>query len=134
MQMVLMIYDLFSWKKETIIRIKTQQSSLQNLAWSEDCSLCSHRSSSITFNLIVSPHPSPCCPCLCWASTAYLSPFWQPWPALTPLPNTDPFSLRSQAIAASMSSTVRFYLQPVFLRLFTAKPSCILLYSTSRVT
>ncbi len=66
-------------KERTIIRIKTQLSRLQNLACSEDCSLCSRRSSFITSDPIVPPRPSPCCPCLCWASTAYLSPFLAAW-------------------------------------------------------
>jgi hypothetical protein len=58
MQMVLTPYDLFSWKKETIIRIKNSAIMLQNLTWSEGCSLCLRRSSSITSDLIVPPHPS----------------------------------------------------------------------------
>ncbi len=88
MQMVLMPYDLFSCKKETTIRIKnltikiflTQSKTADSVRWS----------SSITSNLIVPPHPSPCCLCLCWASTAYLSPFWRSGPALPSL-NLTPF-------------------------------------------
>jgi hypothetical protein len=50
-----------------------------NSTWSEDCSLCLRQSSSITSDLVGPPRPSPCCPCPCWASTAYLSPFLGGW-------------------------------------------------------
>jgi hypothetical protein len=86
-------------KERTIIRMKTYWPRLQNLTRSEDWSLCSLRSSFITSDWVGPPHPSPCCLCLCWALTAYLSVFLEGWAHPCPLPHADPISLRPQATA-----------------------------------
>ncbi len=67
--------------------------------WSDDCSLCSRHSSFIMSDLVGPPRPSPCCLCLCWALTVYLSPFLGAGSSLTPCPHADPISLRPQATA-----------------------------------
>jgi hypothetical protein len=64
-------------------------------------SLCLRWSFSITPDLPVPPCPSPCCLCPCSASTAYLPRFLGGGPSLTPLPQADPISLRSQASPSS---------------------------------
>jgi hypothetical protein len=61
--------------KEGIIRIKILMLVFQNSTWSVDCSLCLRRSSFITSDLSGSLCPLPCCLCLCWVMTAYLSSF-----------------------------------------------------------
>ncbi len=76
---------------------KTYWPCSQNLSWSKDCSLCLLWSSFITSDLIGPSCPSPCCPCLCWALTTYLSPFWRTGPAPTALPRAEPIPLRPQA-------------------------------------
>ncbi len=66
---------------------------------SSGCSLCSRRSSSIMSEWAVLLHLSRSCPCLSWASTAYLPPSQASWARLHPFPQTGPISLRIQATA-----------------------------------
>jgi hypothetical protein len=55
----------------------------------------------------VLPHPSPCCPCLRWASTAYLYPSQAGWAQLlAPPPRPTPFPSGSWQQPVSMSGTL----------------------------
>ncbi len=97
MQMVFLTPFIFL-KERTIIRIKNLVTTLKIfLTWSEDCSLCLRQSSYITTGLVGPPHPSPCCPCLCWARLLIILPFGRARPTIAPLPRADPISLRPQA-------------------------------------
>jgi hypothetical protein len=69
------------------------------LSWLEGCWLYSLRSSFITSDLGGPSRPLSCCPCLCWALTAYLFPFLVGQARPRPPSPCWPQSLRSQATA-----------------------------------
>ncbi len=117
MQMVLTPSDLFSWNKRYIkfnSIIHIIYINYMVLVFGKNSSLCLRWSFFIMPDLPVPPRPCPCCPCPCWALTAYFPRFLGGQPSLTPLPQADPISLRTQARPAPMSGTII----PVYISLF----------------
>ncbi len=93
-------------KERTQCQNQFSNHSYMILSCSEDRSLCSRRSSFITSDLIGLPRLCPCCLCLCWALTAYLSrllggralPHPPPpsWPHFPQIPGNSLFPHRAQ--------------------------------------